>query len=110
MLQLFDILIFLGVQHNVQTTLVPAGGSAIVDFKVEVPGFLENPTVANKKLKLLFLSCGTEDPRYAGNLAMVDALRQSGIRYEFFSTPGDHEYTVWRSSLIELLPKLFRPK
>ena len=25
-------------QQNVQTTLVPAGGSAIVDFKVEVPG------------------------------------------------------------------------
>src|ERR1051325_7745255 len=25
-------------QHNVQTTIVPAGGSAIVDFKVEVPG------------------------------------------------------------------------
>ncbi len=26
------------VQENVQTTLVPAGGSTIVDFKVEVPG------------------------------------------------------------------------
>lgn len=26
------------VQRNVQTTLVPAGGSAIVDFRVEVPG------------------------------------------------------------------------
>ncbi|HEX4922549.1 MAG TPA: copper-containing nitrite reductase [Bdellovibrionales bacterium] len=25
-------------QHNVQTTVVPAGGSAIVDFKVDVPG------------------------------------------------------------------------
>ena len=25
-------------QENVQTTLVPAGGSAIVDFKIEVPG------------------------------------------------------------------------
>ena len=25
-------------QQNVQTTLIPAGGSAIVDFKVEVPG------------------------------------------------------------------------
>ena len=25
-------------QHNVQTTMVPAGGSAIVDFKVDVPG------------------------------------------------------------------------
>lgn len=28
------------VNKNVQTTLVPAGGSAIVDFKVEVPGTL----------------------------------------------------------------------
>ena len=25
-------------QHNVQTTIIPAGGSAIVEFKVEVPG------------------------------------------------------------------------
>ena len=25
-------------QHNVQTTMVPSGGSAIVEFKVEVPG------------------------------------------------------------------------
>ncbi len=28
------------VNHNVQTTLVPAGGSAMVEFKVEVPGTL----------------------------------------------------------------------
>ncbi|MBX3171148.1 MAG: nitrite reductase, copper-containing [Candidatus Eremiobacteraeota bacterium] len=26
------------VNHNVQTTMIPAGGSAITDFKVEVPG------------------------------------------------------------------------
>lgn len=26
------------VTHNVQTTIIPAGGSAIVEFKVEVPG------------------------------------------------------------------------
>jgi len=28
------------VNENIQTTLVPAGGSAIVEFKVEVPGNL----------------------------------------------------------------------
>jgi nitrite reductase (NO-forming) len=28
------------VNHNVQTTLVPAGGSTVVEFKVEVPGTL----------------------------------------------------------------------
>lgn len=26
------------VSHNIQTTIIPAGGSAIVEFKVEVPG------------------------------------------------------------------------
>jgi nitrite reductase (NO-forming) len=28
------------VNHNVQTTLIPAGGSSIIEFKVEVPGDL----------------------------------------------------------------------
>ncbi|MFK7001651.1 copper-containing nitrite reductase [Flavobacterium oreochromis] len=28
------------INHDIQTTLVPAGGAAIVDFKVEVPGTL----------------------------------------------------------------------
>ena len=28
-------------QHNVQTTVIPAGGAAIVEFKVEVPGTYE---------------------------------------------------------------------
>jgi nitrite reductase (NO-forming) len=39
--EIFDHVYFEGgtiAQTNVQTTLVPAGGAAIVDFKVEVPG------------------------------------------------------------------------
>jgi nitrite reductase (NO-forming) len=39
--EIFDLVYTEGgsnAQRNVQTTLVPAGGSAIVDFKLEVPG------------------------------------------------------------------------
>lgn len=40
--EIFDRVYFEGgmkhVQENVQTTMVPAGGSTIVDFKVDVPG------------------------------------------------------------------------
>lgn len=39
--EIFDTVHYEGgakVQHNVQTTLVPAGGSAIVEFDTEVPG------------------------------------------------------------------------
>lgn len=41
--EIFDNVRFEGgdnLQHNVQTTLVPAGGSAIVEFGVEAPGTL----------------------------------------------------------------------
>jgi nitrite reductase (NO-forming) len=40
--EIFDVVYQEGgtvpTQHNVQTTLIPAGGSAIVEFKTEVPG------------------------------------------------------------------------
>lgn len=41
--EIFDRVLVEGgdlVNHNIQTTLVPAGGSAIVEFKAEVPGEL----------------------------------------------------------------------
>ena len=79
------------------------------DFEKAVPGFLSNATASNRQLRLLFLSCGTEDPRYPGQLDLVDALKKHNIRYEWFSTPGAHEWKVWRHSLAELLPKLFQP-
>ncbi len=73
-----------------------------------LPGFLDNPDGVNKKLRLLFLSCGTEDPRYPGQLDLADVLKQHKIRYEFYSTPGAHEWKVWRHSLNEFLQKVFQ--
>jgi hypothetical protein len=40
-----------------------------------LPGFLDHPDDV-----LLFLSCGTEDPRYLGQLDLTDTLKQHGIR------------------------------
>jgi enterochelin esterase-like enzyme len=88
-----------------------SGVIADVDFRLEkaVPGFLEDPAAANKRLRLLFLSCGTEDPRYAGHLDLLDTLKQHGIRHEWHSSSGAHEWKVWRHSLAELVQKLFQP-
>jgi len=60
-------------------------------------------------VKLLFLSCGTEDPRYAGQLDLTEVLKQHQIRYQWYATPGVHEWKVWRHSLAELAQKLFQP-
>jgi enterochelin esterase-like enzyme len=79
------------------------------DLETQVPGLLKNPAAVNQRLKLLFLGCGTEDTRYPAQLKVGQLLQQSGIHYEFHSTPGEHEWKVWRHLLAELMPKLFVP-
>ena len=80
------------------------------DFNLarHLPGLVEDPARANQQLKLLFLSCGTEDPRIPGHMDLMDALKAKQIRYVWYPTPGAHEWKVWRHSLAEFLPKLFR--
>ena len=73
-----------------------------------LPGFLDHPDEVNKKLKLLFLSCGTEDPRYAGQLDLAELLKRHKIGYVWYPTPGVHEWKVWRHALNAFAQQLFR--
>jgi enterochelin esterase family protein len=79
-------------------------------FKLEqhLPGFLDHPHEINRKLKLFFLSCGTEDPRYPGQLDLGDTLKQHGIRFVWYPTPGAHEWKVWRHALAEFAQQAFQ--
>jgi enterochelin esterase-like enzyme len=74
------------------------------DLEKQVPGFFKNP----QDLKLLFLGCGTEDPRYQAHSRLVALLENNKIRHEFHATPGEHEWRVWRHLLAEFMPKLFQ--
>ena len=87
-----------------------SGLIANANYRIEddVPGFLTDPKKTNANVRL-FLSCGTEDPRYPGYVKLVGFLKQAGITVDWFSTSGDHEWKVWRTSLAQMLPKLFRP-
>src|SRR5579863_827890 len=73
-----------------------------------LPGFLDRPDDVNRKLKLLFLSCGSEDPRYPGQLDLADTLKSHHIRYVWYPTPGVHEWKVWRHALAEFAQNLFQ--
>jgi enterochelin esterase-like enzyme len=73
-----------------------------------LPGFLDHPDDVNRKLKLLFLSCGTEDPRFPGQLDLAANLKQHHIRYVWYPTPGVHEWKVWRHALAEFDRKVFQ--
>jgi enterochelin esterase-like enzyme len=72
------------------------------------PEFLGDPAATSKKLRLLFFSCGTEDPRMEGMAKVAQELNDLEIPVALKSYPGEHEWKVWRHSLADLAPLLFR--
>jgi len=104
----------IGLKHLDQFAWVGEFSSGLVsdtEFRLDrhLPGFLDYPDEVNQKLKLLFLSCGTEDPRFPGQLDLLDVLKQHQIKYVWFPTPGVHEWKVWRHALAEFARRVFQP-
>jgi enterochelin esterase-like enzyme len=82
------------------------GGVAAMD-RIN-PAFKTDPAGTDKKLRFLFLSCGTEDPRLAGMKQASEELAARKIKIVFKAYPGEHEWKVWRHSLADMAPLLFR--
>jgi len=65
----------------------------------------------NKKVKVLFIGKGTEEPNpFPGAIGAFRAmLDKVGIHYIYYESPGTaHEWLTWRRDLNEFAPKLFR--
>ncbi len=91
---------------NFTKSATSPGGTAALD--AVNPELLKDPAKTNKELKVLFFSVGTEDPRYAALNQLTDSLKAAKINYVYKTYPGQHEWKVWRHSLADLAPMLFR--
>jgi len=87
---------------------VAAGAYPEFAFEKVSPGFLKDPAATNRKLKVLYFACGTEDPRIPFQQKIAGNLRSKGINLVFKGFPGDHEWRVWRYSLADMAPLLFK--
>jgi enterochelin esterase family protein len=72
------------------------------------PDFLKDPAATNRKIKLLMFTCGTEDPRLAGLKSTWDDLKSRNINFVAKTYPGEHEWKVWRHSLVDMAQLLFK--
>ena len=102
-----------GLRHRELFAWVGEFSSGLIsdaEFKLDkhVPGFYNDPAAINRELRLLYLSCGTEDPRIPGHLDLLDDLKAHNINAVWFPTPGAHEWKVWRHALADFAPRLFR--
>lgn len=78
------------------------------DADKEIPGLLSNSKAFNQQLKLLYISVGEQDPRFEFTKSSVAKFRESGLKVEFASFPGDHEWQVWRKSLHDFAQRVFK--
>jgi len=69
---------------------------------------LANPAGINKKLRLLWLSCGRQDFLYEANRRFAESLKVKGVKVMVRETEGAHVWSVWRSNLNESAALLFK--
>jgi enterochelin esterase-like enzyme len=78
------------------------------DAEAQIPGLLTQAELFNERLKLFYISVGEKDPRIANTKKAVADLREHGLDVVFTSFPGAHEWQVWRKSLHDFAPRLFK--
>jgi len=88
-----------------------SGLLSAVEFDIEdrIPGFSQKIPDYNEALKLVYLACGKDDPRYFGHLEFERKLYSLGLHHQFHEQPGGHEWNVWRSELSNFLKLIFKP-
>jgi enterochelin esterase family protein len=67
-----------------------------------------NPKSAN--LRLLWVSCGTEDSLSEPNHKLADWLKSKDMDVTYVQTPGVHSWIVWQDNLAHFAPLLFETK
>lgn len=68
-----------------------------------------DPAVLDRRLQVLWISAGADDPALAGNQRADEYLQSKGVTHVFRSRPGGHIWPVWQQDLAEFAPMLFLP-
>ena len=81
-----------------------------LDAKADYNGVFADPGAFAKKVHLLWLGVGTQEPERMRNglVRLHAALDEAHIKHVFYESPGtDHEWQTWRRDLQDFAPRLF---
>jgi enterochelin esterase family protein len=85
-------------------------GNRKLDPKTDYNGVFADPAAFAKKVHLLWLGVGTNEPERmrAGLQRLHTSLQEADIQHVFYESPGtDHEWQTWRRDLKDFAPRLF---
>ncbi len=86
-------------------------GGQKLDVKTAYNGAFADASVFAKKVRLLWLGVGTQEPERMreGIRGLHASLTEAGIQHVYYESPGtDHEWQTWRRDLKDFAPRLFR--
>ena len=90
-------------------TIQPDSKDSSISQEVFSRNFPRLDSSANKKLHLLYISCGLDDSLLKADRDMKAWLSSKQIQFIDVETPGyAHVWRYWRVSLIDFAPRLFR--
>ncbi|HTI70957.1 MAG TPA: alpha/beta hydrolase-fold protein [Candidatus Limnocylindria bacterium] len=99
----------IGLGHLDLFAAVGAFSTAVPSaFESRFQKVLDDPAETNKKLKLLWIGCGRQDPAFGRNEKLSELLTSHQIKHTFYPTEGVHNFAIWRRYLVEVAPLLFR--
>jgi enterochelin esterase-like enzyme len=81
------------------------------DAKADYNGAFSDPAAFARKVHLLWLGVGTQEPERMRNglLSLHTGLEQAHINHVWYESPGtDHEWQTWRRDLRDFAPRLFQ--
>jgi len=81
------------------------------DVRTAYGGVFADPAAFAKKVRLLWLGVGTEEPERmrTGIRGLHASLTEAGIAHVYYESPGtDHEWQTWRRDLKDFAPRLFK--
>jgi enterochelin esterase family protein len=81
------------------------------DPKTAYNGALADPDAFAKKVHLVWIGVGTEEPAmmHLGIVGFHEALTKANVKHVFYESPGtSHEWQTWRRDLKDFAPRLFQ--
>ena len=97
----------IGINHPEIFAYIGGMSAYVPMADVLIANGLKNQSL-NDEIKLLWISIGKDDYLLKDALHFRGMLQKHGIHLQWTETPGSHEWPVWRNSLRDFAPLIFR--
>lgn len=90
------------------STGIFSGGFCFRYSEDKYKDLFSDPDSFNKKMKYMFVSVGNDEQMKPEIDKNLKRLADKGIKFDYYSVHGNHEWMVWRYCVYEFLKKLFK--